>query len=233
MTVPGNALSVTVGGLTNGRRYTFKVAAINAKGVGLRSLATLPVTIGTPAAPKSPVAVPGNGAVTVSWNASANNGSNLTAYTITAYNFGKVFTSQTFGPNATTATMTGLSNGGTYTFTVSASNALGTGPESLPTALATVGAPATPTNVTATAGASQATVHWTTPTNDNGSSITGYTVTPYLGVAAQPPQVFTSTATTQTVTGLRSGGSYTFTVAAINARGTGPPSAASNPVSVQ
>ena len=43
-------------------------------------------------------------------------------------------------------------------------------------------------------------------------------------------QVFSSNATTQTFTGLTTGKSYTFTVAAINFRGVGPESAASNVV---
>jgi len=44
---------------------------------------------------------------------------------------------------------------------------------------------------------------------------------------AQTAQTFSSTATTETVTGLTAGTSYTFKVAAINAAGTGPASAAS------
>src|SRR5262249_25515328 len=93
----------------------------------------------------------------------------------------------------------------------------------------TVGAPQAPTGITATAGVTQATVHWTAAT-DNGAPITGYAVTPHLGSAAQPPQVFSRTATTETVTGLLGGRSYTFTVAAINARGSSAESAASNAV---
>jgi hypothetical protein len=93
-----------------------------------------------------------------------------------------------------------------------------------------VGAPTEPTTVKATAGTGRATIQWTAPTTNNGSAITGYTVTPYLGTTAQTARTYSSAATSETVTGLQGGRSYTFTVAAINARGTGPPSLPSNAV---
>jgi hypothetical protein len=66
--------------------------------------------------------------------------------------------------------------------------------------------------------------------SNRGSAITGYAVTPYIGTTAQTIQTFTSTATTETATGLANGTAYTFRVAAINTVGTGPNSAASNSV---
>ena len=89
--------------------------------------------------------------------------------------------------------------------------------------------PGTPAAPTATAGITSATVTWTAPAA-NGSPITGYVVTPYLNGTAQTAQTFTSSATTQTLTGLTAGSSYTFTVAAINAIGTGAASPQSNAV---
>ena len=71
-------------------------------------------------------------------------------------------------------------------------------------------------------------MHWTAPSLNNGSTITGYVVTPYYNGIAQTFWDFNSTATSQTVNGLNAGTSYTFKVAAKNARGTGPQSAASN-----
>ena len=70
------------------------------------------------------------------------------------------------------------------------------------------------------AGNASASVSWVAPA-DNGSPITGYVVTPYVGTAAQPATTFASTATTQVVTGLTNGTTYTFRVAAKNAIGTG------------
>jgi hypothetical protein len=74
-------------------------------------------------------------------------------------------------------------------------------------------------------------VSWTAPA-DGGSPITSYTVTPYLGTTAQPSTVLTGSPppTSTTIGGLTNGSSYTFTVAAGNAVGTGPESAPSNAV---
>ena len=58
----------------------------------------------------------------------------------------------------------------------------------------------------------------------NGSAITGYVVTPYVGGVARRPIVFHSSATGQLITGLTSGTTYNFTVAAVNAYGLGPAS---------
>src|SRR5262245_13203058 len=71
---------------------------------------------------------------------------------------------------------------------------------------------------TAVAGDSQATVTWQPPVAAL-SPVTGYRVTPWIGSTRQTPIVFNSTATTQVVTGLTDGVTYTFTVVAINARG--------------
>jgi phospholipase C len=221
------ARTETIGGLTNGHTYTFKVAALNALGVGLQSVTTLPITVGAPGAPASVVARPRSGSAVVTWAPPAGNGHAITGYTVTASVDGVASVVATVGPTATGMTVRGLANGTAYTFTVQAANQVGTGPASASTPPLTIGTPIQPTNVQAAAGTASARVQWTAPVLDNGSPITGYAVTPYLGRAAQPPVVFASTATSATVTNLRTGGVYTFVVSAINANGVGPPSSPS------
>ena len=229
-TFNSTAKTETISALTNGQTYTFAIAAINAKGIGLPSQATRPITAGAPTAPGSPIAAPGNGAVKVSWTEPGNNGAVVIAYTVTTYsNFSAVQIS-TFDATTTTRTISGLTNGTSYRFTVAASNGWGSGPPSALTDPVTAGAPTTATSVTATSGIASATMHWTAPSTNNGSAITAYVITPNLGIAPQPPQTYRSTATTQTVTGLQSGKTYSFTVAATNANGTGPQSPRSNAV---
>ena len=128
----------------------------------------------------------------------------------------------------TQAVVSGLTNGTAYTFTVTATNAVGTGPSSVPSSAVTptaVTAPLAPTGVSATAGNGSATVSWTAPAN-GGSPITSYTVTPFIAGVAQATTVVTGTppAAQATVSGLTNGTAYTFTVTATNAVGTGPSS---------
>ena len=74
------------------------------------------------------------------------------------------------------------------------------------------------------------TVSWTAPASDGGSPITSYVVTPFIGTTAQTSTTVPAPETSTTVTGLSSGTSYTFKVAAVNVIGPGPQSAASNSV---
>jgi hypothetical protein len=96
--------------------------------------------------------------------------------------------------------------------------------------------PPAPVGVTASftgSGTGSIFVAWTS-TNNGGSPITSYTVTPYLnGTTPQPATVVSGSppATSVTVTGLANG-TYTVTVAATNALGKGPPSGMSNAASV-
>jgi titin len=123
-------------------------------------------------------------------------------------------------PPSTTVTMTGLTNGTAYTFTVFANNGAGSGPSSAPSPAVTVGAPVAPPTASAVSSDTKAVVSWTAPAN-NGSPITGYVVTPVVGFFTLAPQTFNTTGTTATVTGLTNGTTYRFLVAAKNVRGTG------------
>ena len=94
-------------------------------------------------------------------------------------------TTVTGSPPATKTTVNNLTNGTTYTFTVTATNNIGTGQASSQSNAVTPNPPTTPgapTGVTATAGHGSAKVSWTAPSN-GGSPITSYTVTP---LAEQP-----------------------------------------------
>jgi hypothetical protein len=191
-----------------------------------------------PGAPTSVTATAGNGSAAVSWIAPASTGgSAITSYTITPFAGSIAQTPVTVSgsPPATSTTVTGLTNGTTYTFTVTATNANGAGPPSAPSNAVIPTAPsppAAPTGVTATAGSGSAAVSWTAPVNTGGSAITSYTVTPFIGSTAQTPVTVSGSppATSTTVTGLTNGTTYTFTVTATNANGTGPASAPSNAV---
>ena len=243
-----SATSQTVSGLTNGTAYTFTVAAINSVGTGPDSAASAAVTPAGASAPGAPTGVqgtPADGAVSLSWTAPASDGgSAITGYRITPYIGGSAQTPVLTGSSATSRTVSGLTNGTAYTFTVAAINSVGTGPDSAASAAVTpagASAPGAPTGVQGTPADGAVSLSWTAPASDGGSAITGYRITPYIGGSAQTPVLTGSSATSQTVSGLTNGTAYTFTVAAINSVGTGPDSAASatvtpassNPIQVE
>ena len=178
-------------------------------------------------------ATAGHVSAVVTWSPPAGGGA--TRYVVTPYIGATAQTPTTVSgsPPATTTTITGLQQGTAYTFTVQAANANGSGPVSAQSNSVTPVAPAAPdapTAVSADPASGQAVVHWTTP-NANGSPITGYTVTPFIGLTAQTPvQVTNGSASSTTVTALTNGTSYTFNVAATNAIGTGPASTSSSGV---
>jgi len=170
----------------------------------------------------------GDSSAQVAWTAPASGGT-PTGYRITPYAGSTALPPTTAGAGATSATVGGLTTGTTYTFSVTAVGVSGAGAESARSnAVTPTGptAPGAPTAVTALPASQSAQVSWTAPTDDGGGTISGYTVTPYLGTAAQTP-VNVSGATSTTVGGLANGSAYTFKVTATNAAGPGPASAAS------
>jgi glycosidase len=172
-----------------------------------------------PDAPTHVVAVAGVRQATVRWTASPPISELLPiAYTVTASPGGATATSTT-----AEATVLGLANGTTYTFTVVASHRLDQSLPSAPSApVTTPELPGAPTGVVAEAGAGQAKVRWTPPAADGGRPIMRYTVTAVPG-----GRTATAAGTAATVAGLTDGGTYAFTVAATSAVGTGPASAPS------
>lgn len=182
-----------------------------------------------PATPSTPAATAVIGGATITWTAPAANGSAVTGYMVTAYRNGVAQVAQSFDASTTTRTITGLTTGASYTFTIAAVNAYGTSVASANSAIVIPYVlPGAPAITAASASTSGATLTWAAPSN-GGNPISGYVVTPFIGAAAQPPRTF-GAGTTQTVTGLTPGTAYTFTVAAQNLAGTGPSSAPSSPV---
>ena len=123
------ATTQTMVQLTNGTLYRFRVRAINAAGVGDASKVSNPVTPRTvPGAPTIGTAAAGNARATVTWTPPASDGgAPITPYVVTPYVGYWPLPSQTFGPSARTATVTGLTNGTTYRFRVQAVNSAGHG----------------------------------------------------------------------------------------------------------
>ncbi|MEP6463554.1 MAG: fibronectin type III domain-containing protein, partial [Frankiaceae bacterium] len=161
-----------------------------------------------PAAPAIGTASAGNASATVTWTApTSTGGSPITGYTVNAY----AGTSTTPAATATAAaaatslSVTGLTNDTAYTFTVSATNAVGTGPESARSNAVTPIGPATaPGMGTAAPANTAAVVNWTPPTSTGGATITSYRVRAFSGTTTAVVRIMTApaTATSLTMTGL-------------------------------
>jgi predicted RNA-binding protein with TRAM domain len=175
--------------------------------------------------------------VVVSWSPPASDGgSPLTYYAVEANdstnpsNGGGMDTND---GSATSATMSGLTPGDQYTFTVVAANALYSGTPSSDSAPVTIAGavPGPPQNISATAGsAGSVTLSWQAPADSSVAAPTSYTVVAVDGTsAANGGQNVTvdGSASGATIAGLIGGDSYTFQVTATGDNGYGP--AASSP----
>lgn len=146
----------------------------------------------------------------------------ITSYTVRAYNSANVYQGFTASGASSPISVTGMTPGTQYKYTVLATNAIGAGTESDYTSLVTATtAPQTPTITSVTrVSNTQVSIAFTGATG--GSAITAITAT-------SSPSISLSTSGTSspvTVTGtFVQGTSYTFTITATNANGT---SASSN-----
>jgi hypothetical protein len=222
----GTTSPILMTGLTNGLTYVFTVHATTRAGNGPESAPTTPIHWTSTTAlspPQLPNATPGNQQATVSFLPPLDDGgSPVTSYTVTSSPGGITATG-----SASPITVTGLTNGVSYTFTVVASNANGSSqPSSVSNAVTPMlMVPGQPPAPAATASNLGAIVNISPPSTDGGSPITSYTVT-------SSPDGITATGTGNSiaVAGLTNGTSYTFSVVATNAVGNSQPSPASNAV---
>ena len=114
---------VTISGLTNGTVYNIKLEGINTYGAGAAS-AQVTITPGIPAPPTSLSGTPGDTTATISFTPGANNGSAITNYQYSV-DGGSTFTA--FSPTQSTSpvTISGLTDGVSYSIKLKAVNANG------------------------------------------------------------------------------------------------------------
>jgi chitodextrinase len=197
------------------------LAAIGVAGSAPASLAAVQAPqarILNPSPPTGLTAVAGDGKVSLSWTPpTSNGGAAIIGYDV--FQGGGAASGLVGG---TSYTVTGLTNGTTYSFTVDAVNdaELHSAPSSPASAtpVAPVTAPGAPSGLTAAAGDAQVSLSWQPPSSDGGAAITSYNV--YQG----GKKTATVSGTGATVKNLSNGTAYSFTVTAVNKAGEGPAS---------
>ena len=202
--------------------------------VAALALSVIELSAAAPSAPTDVVAVGGDREAVVSFAPPLNSRPDVKNYTVTASPGGR-----TERGKSSPLTVTKLTNGTSYTFTVTATNADGTSVASAPSAPVVPSAnplvgptagttapviPGSPTAVVAVRGDREAVVSFASPP-DSDSKVKNYTVTASPGGRTERGR-----SSPLTVTNLTNGTAYTFTVTATNDAGTSAASAPSTPI---
>ena len=207
----------------NGRTYYYVVTALNKYNESSYSLEASASPVGEPTPPLNIEAVNGDNTATLNWTAPITDG----GAPITQYN---IYRSSTqggpytlIGTNDSTTGYydTGVINGETYYYVVTAVNSYGESTYSDEQRLLIANTPLAPTNLNGTFGDGQVILTWD-PADGRGFTVSNYTVYRRDPGASSFVAIATVNATNYTDTGLTNGLTYRYVVTATSQIGESP-----------
>ncbi len=208
-------------GLANGQTYYYKVYATNGQGTEATGVAGNAIPATVPGVPLNVAAQPSDATVSLSWSQPATDGGrSIIAYQIYRRIQGGSWAqiSQTSGLQFTDS---GLTNGRTYEYYLTATNDMGTGQSTASVSATPLALPNAPGSLSATPRSTAVDLIWTAPASDGGSAIDHYCV--YRSeVGSQPALLTTVTGLNYSDEGLVNGRHYSYSVSAVTAAGEGP-----------
>ena len=210
--------------LVNGTTYPIQLRGVNSYGNGFASSSSNQAPGAAPSAPTSLIVSPGNLQATVSWTAPTNvNGYAVSGYkTEYSTNNTSWTTASSNTASATTSyTFTGLSNGSSYYFRVSAINSKGTSSTLSSSSSQKIGVPSDPTITGITPGDNTLSVAFTAPTSTNGASITNYEYSTNNGSTWSTRSPTSTSSPLVISSGVSNGTTYTVAIRAVNSNGSG------------
>ena len=228
--VGANASGPIAGGTTTANTFTAMIAPVGAAvySSGTAVLSTTSVEVGYTPTGASDAGLAGDGTTALPYSVSVTlTPASGTAITATA----AMCDAATHAPSVT-CTFTGLSSNTVYTYSITETSVIGS---SIPTTgylVTTATAPGAPTITAATSSVATSavtgnpvysvTLTWAAPSVSGSSAVTGYVAKVTTGgVGTYCTAVLTASSTTCTFTALTAYTVYTFSVAAVNAAGTG------------
>jgi hypothetical protein len=224
--VSSKSLSTTLVGLLGGVAYNFVVTAVNVTGERNGSTAVVFTPQSVPDAPAGLSATAGVAQASLTWAAPTNTGGlPITSYVVSTIE--SPATTYSEPASATSANISGLQSGSSYTFQIAAINSLGTSSYLQAVKITTPNLPGAPTSVAGVVTADSATIKWAAPTVTGNSLINSYSVRIYDSTGADQAALDKQSPTTSVTISAIPTGSYTAKVSASNAVGPGPLSSAS------